>query len=167
VQAAVDDDAMRPPQRIVELNQPRLRQGDHALIDGHLFAPQRPAFVKNRMRKKPPQFARVLILHHELQVMARVSFVRTGEFQAEMLGDLRRLPFRARLGGAEIIHPKDPGLIAIIRARLMISRGRKLMPKKSRHRHHLAPFAFGKGYELRRLEAVPHFAGHPLIFLQQ
>ena len=61
MQPAVDHDAVRAPEGIVELNQARFGKVDHLFIDRHFFAPERPPFIKNRVMEQAPEPARVAL----------------------------------------------------------------------------------------------------------
>ena len=84
----VHEDAVRAPEGIVELDEPRVRGAVDLFVHAQLLAPERPALVKNRVREHAAQVAPVAVLHDELQVVARIRLVRAGEFEPEMLGDL-------------------------------------------------------------------------------
>jgi hypothetical protein len=61
----------------------------NAQIHHHLLAPKRPPFIKNGMREQTPPFSGVTVGGDELQMMARVSFMGTGQRNSEVLLPLR------------------------------------------------------------------------------
>src|ERR1035437_6012146 len=95
---------MAAPQRIMQLLYGQPRRAVDAQVQQHLLAPQRPAFVKDRMGKQPPPSARMTIRRHELQVMARVAFMGAGQGQTEMLLLLGEIPGPRALGGAQVVY---------------------------------------------------------------
>jgi len=108
LQAAIDHDAVRAPERVVELGEFGARTLDEAVVDGHFLAPHRPALVKNRMREEAAPTARVVVLDDELQVVARVALVNAGQLEAVVLADLRGAARGSFLVEAEVVHPKNP-----------------------------------------------------------
>src|SRR5438067_7371552 len=100
---------MRAPERVVELDEPRVRRVVNCKFDAHFFAPERPAFVENRVREKPPQFAWMPVLNDELHVMARIALVRARELEAKVLPDFRAPFFRVGLLAAQVVDPENAG----------------------------------------------------------
>jgi hypothetical protein len=92
VQTAIDHDAVRAPEGIVELDQFGTRDIHKTMLHGEFLAPHRPAFVENGVREKAAQAAGVLELNDKLQVMPGISLVHRGEFQAVVLTDFWSAP---------------------------------------------------------------------------
>ena len=128
VQADIDQNAVRPPEGVMQLDEPGVRCAVDFLIDAELLAPERPAFVKDGVREHAAQVARMTVLHDELQVVTGISFVRAGQFQAEVLGDFGPAPrFVPRVLG-QIVDPENAGLIGIEGSGCAVGGGRELLP---------------------------------------
>jgi hypothetical protein len=97
MQTAIDHDAVRAPESIVELDQFGTRDIHKTMLHGEFLAPHRPAFVENGVREKAAQAAGVLELNNELQVVTGIGFVNRGEFQAVMLADFSEFVLRMLL----------------------------------------------------------------------
>src|ERR1035441_2140885 len=158
---------MAAPQRIVQLLYGQPRRAVDAQVQQHLLAPQRPAFVKDRMGKQPPPAARMMIRRHELQVMARVAFVGAGKGQTEMLLLLGELPGPRALGGAQVVHPEHPALGLHECARLLVGSRGNHRAQKLRHRLDLEHVPFRERHRAGPAEALGDALRFPLVKLQQ
>jgi len=107
VQTTINQNAIRPPKRIVELDETGGGMSHQPGFDSLLFTPHRPALIKNRVGKKPAEFGGMTVLHRELEVMSGIRFVDTSQFQSEMLTNFGLASGFRFLTEAEIIDPKD------------------------------------------------------------
>ena len=85
MEAAINDDAVGAPKRVVDLLQTGVRTLDQTSLDGKLLAPHRPPFVEDRVSRHAAQFAGVAVLNCKLEVVAWIGLVDARQLQAEML----------------------------------------------------------------------------------
>lgn len=88
MEATVDDNAVGTPKCIVELLEACMGAFDPTFLHGELLTPHRPSLVKDGMGAKPADPAGQTILNGELQMVAGISLVGTGQLESEMLACL-------------------------------------------------------------------------------
>ena len=101
------------------------RRTVNAEVHQHLLAPQRPAFVENRVREKAAPFPRMPVLDDELEMMPGIRLVRARQPEAEVLLTLGAFVRLGGLGDAQVVHPEDAALSFLEGAGLGIGRGRE------------------------------------------
>ena len=151
----------------MQLLQPCLRLPDNPLVDAHSLAPERPAFIKNRVRKEPPQPARVPVLDDELHVMPRVGLVGAGQLHPEMLPRFRPLLRRVAHPGPQVVDPEDAGLVPRKRPGLPVRGGGKLVFEKVRHGQHPQLLSRRESQQSLFGKGVAHASGDALVFRDQ
>ena len=132
MEAAINDDAVGAPKRVVDLLQTGVRTLDQTSLDGKLLAPHRPTFVEDRVSRHAAQFAGVAVLNCKLKVVAWIGLVDARELQTEMLPNFGKLLLRIRNAKAEIIDPKYALLFLRERRRRIVGGGGKMVPQKGR-----------------------------------
>ena len=140
MQAAIYDDAMSPPEGIMDLLQAGITPLDQPALDNEMFAPHRPAFVEDRVSAKPPQFACVPVLNGELKMVARVGFVSAGELETKVLANFGKLLFWSGNAEAQIVDPEDSLLLLGERGRRIVGSGGKMVSEEGRCRQNFQGF---------------------------
>src|ERR1051325_4322388 len=130
-------------------------------VHDHLLAPKRPAFVKDSMGEQATPFARMPVCRYELQMMARISLMRAGEAEAEMLLLFGEFFGLSLFREAEVVYPKNAALPFFKCWRLRVRSSGNHHSQKFRDRLDLQSIAFRKRYRASVFETLRD----PLCFI--
>ena len=111
LQAAIDNNPVGAPERIMQLDQFSAGNIDQPMADGIEFAPHCPALIEDGMREEPAQATRMPELSNELQVVSGVGFMNASKAQAMVLANFSSLSTRIGLFEGKVIDQKDPCMV--------------------------------------------------------